>query len=76
MAWLIGKILAVYTTGAPGNSWAYMDGGIGWRRLSTFSEPAEQRMLTVCTDARSNGNTVYLLEPAPGVPILGVYSFG
>ena len=75
MAWLQANILGLYKTQAPGNTWVVLSGGLGWRKLYASDEHVSQAMLTICTQAKSDGNMVYLWEPSPGVPITAVYSF-
>lgn len=67
MAWRHGrKVLALYVGNEPTNTWVYVDGGLGWLKLSEDHSDATIMMATVLTHAKANDRFVDIDEEPEG----------
>ena len=59
MAWVYGrKVLALYNGKEANNAWAYLDGGIGWRKLQGDAWEASTSMAVLAAHAKSDNRFV------------------
>ena len=67
MAWRYGgKVLALYVGYEPTNTWVYIDGGLGWLKLSEDHSDATLATVTVLTHAKADNRFLDIDEEPEG----------
>jgi C1A family cysteine protease len=63
--WLNGrKVLGLWTIDQDRNAWAYLDGGVGWRRVAYDNDNVFMDMLTPLVAAKAAGRPINVWEEA------------
>ncbi len=61
--WITSKhVLMLWQTGAPTDNWFYLDGGIGWKRITQTNDVAARGMGQLASGARCGGGLVHIYE--------------